>query len=169
MKTFRFLSIAILIGIGLLTTGCYTQMHLAYEWDQPTASGTSSYYSWDDDEQSQKGYNWAETTQTANPNYSSEIDEAASVGIYYKDYETEQWYDDHYVESLSTFEYDQEAYHESSNHWDYYRGYDKGYDRGYRKGYRDGWYDDDFWSTWYAKRWWRINFGWWGDHYEYYS
>ena len=56
MKTFRFLSIAILIGLGLLTTGCYTQMHLAYEWDQPTASGTSSYYSWDDDEQSQKGY-----------------------------------------------------------------------------------------------------------------
>ena len=126
MKTLSFLTLPILIGFGILTTGCYTQMNLAYEWDQPKTSGASTYYSWDNEEQTQKGYNWSETTQTPNPNYSNhklfevtgstsvlgqqsdvsvKLDESASMGIYYKDYDTERWYDEHYVESLSTNDY----------------------------------------------------------------
>lgn len=189
MKTLSFLTLPIIIGFGILTTGCYTQMNVAYEWDQPKTSGASTFYSWDDEERSQKGYNWSETTQTPNPNYSNQklfevtgstsvlgqhsdesvkLDESASMGIYYKDYDTERWYDEHYVESLSTTDY-RDFIDEDSYSWGYDKGYDRGYDRGYRKGYRDGWYDDDFWSSWYAKRWWRFNVGWWGDHYGYYS
>ena len=184
MKAHSFTIMILTIGFGWLSTGCYTQMQLSYDLDRPTQVSENGYYSWDDDERTSSGYNWSSTKQTSNPNYSEErrsqnesstisLDKTSSTNlseqsIYYKDYEAEQWYDEHYIHAINSSNYDSYS-NENGHNYAYDRGYENGFDRGYNRGYRDGWFDDDFWVDWYAKRWWRLHVGWWGGHYGYYS
>ena len=188
MKYHSFIIILFTLVFGWHNTGCYTQMQMSYDLDRPTQVKENEYYSWDDDERTSLGYDWSSTKQTSNPNYSKKlygqngstsnsIDETnyedfTEQGIYYKDYETEQWYDEHYIDVINSANYERNFQvngHDFTYDQGYEKGFDRGYDRGYNRGYRDSWFDDDFWGNWYAKRWWRLHVGWWGGYYGYYS
>ena len=122
MKSHSFIIILLTLVFGWHNTGCYTQMQLSYDLDRPTQIKENGYYSWDDDEQTSLGYDWSSIKQTSNPNYSKKpygqnesisnsIDETnyknfTDHGIYYKDYEAEQWYDEHYIDVINSANYE---------------------------------------------------------------
>ncbi|MEO9886453.1 MAG: hypothetical protein ABJG33_12540, partial [Balneola sp.] len=131
MKRSNILSLSLLVTISIFLSGCYTQFS-SFDKYSSDSDRNSKYYSWNDDELSEAGYYWDDEEQTAKPySYSSEIEDdeyltAEETGLYYKDYEVEQWYKDNNFEGV------------------YWNGYDEGFEDGYQEGYDDG-YNDDFW------------------------
>lgn len=132
--------------LPFLLTGCYTQFQttdrFALEKDR-----YSDYYKWDGYEEGKASKNGAgqETSyQTEEERYLEEEYALEESGIYYKDYETEQWYKDHYVDQY------------------YWKGYDDGFDDGYYKGYRNAYRD----SYVYGYTPWEFN-SWWYRHHRY--
>lgn len=124
MKTSAIKSRLFLFVIPFLFTGCYTQFQT---YDQFPLEGDrySEYYSWDGFEkgretQNQQNHNQPSQQNNGSINNGEEeyIDDELQMemnDIYYIDYETKRWYEEHYANKLF---------------WE-----------GYREGYADGFYD----------------------------
>ena len=154
MKRSNILSLSIIITTSLFLSGCYTQFSSIDRYSSDS-NRNSKYYSWNDDELSEAGYYWDDEEQTAKPySYSSQTQDddyvsAEEAGLYYKDYDAEQWYKDNNFEGV---------------YWD---GYDEGFEDGYQEGYYDG-YDDGSWDSEYYYT--HLRYGWvriYGHHWYY--
>jgi hypothetical protein len=133
MKASKLSSRLSLLIIPLIFSGCYTQFP-AYERSSPEHDRYSDYYAWDGFEDGRENpdavrsysydeYRDSQARQGYSANYYDE-DYAAleEDGIYYKDYETENWYKDNYADNV------------------YWKGYEDGYGNGYEDGF-DGAYE----------------------------
>src|SRR6056297_664982 len=133
MKASKLSSRLSLLIIPLIFSGCYTQFP-AYERSSPEHDRYSDYYAWDGFEDGRenpdavRSYSYDEYRNSqARQGYSADYydeDYAAleEDGIYYKDYETENWYKDNYADNV------------------YWKGYEDGYGNGYEDGF-DGAYE----------------------------
>ncbi|MGN8225988.1 hypothetical protein [Gracilimonas sp. BCB1] len=134
-----------LLLLPFLFTGCYTQFQT---FDQYPLENDrySDYYSWSGFE---KGTT-ADTDDSGTSYYNSDeeeyLDEQLALeedGIYYIDYETEQWYKAHFAEKMF---------------W-----------KGYSAGYNDGFYDGSFhypYNSWFSYN--RYGYGYGYGYYDYY-
>ncbi|MTI89370.1 MAG: hypothetical protein FH748_15545 [Balneolaceae bacterium] len=101
-----------LLLILFFFTGCYTQFQSTNQF--PLDDRYSDYYAWDGFEEGEEY-----TDGYASESYNKEVNsimaqrELEESGVYYKDYETEQWYSQNYVDQT------------------YWEGYDDGYYDGY--------------------------------------
>lgn len=101
-----------LLVLPFLFTGCYTQFQTYDEF--PVGDREyASYYSWDEYEGASEQIAEEREKERALQNEVA----LQEMGIYFQDYETKRWYEDHYADKL------------------YWKGYRDGYD----DGYFDGW------------------------------
>ncbi len=121
-----------LASLSLFLTGCYTQLQ-NLEYSSPTNRGIhKDYYSWgsssstsgetQSDAESPSSTKPAITSKTADQEDVVTEEELAETGIFYKDYETAEWYEDNYADKI------------------YWEGYDDGFSDGYDEGYEDASY-----------------------------
>lgn len=125
MKNSRYFTPVILLTSLFLFTGCYTQLRsLDMFGDDDFYSRRDSYYAWDAYEDAREGENIYAREQTAKEYVQQEAD-AGEYGLYYKDYEAENWYRENDLNDA------------------YRSGYDKGYDYGYMDA-RDDFYAREY-------------------------
>ena len=145
MKYQNSITRLLLLFIPLLFTGCYTQFQ-TYDRYPLENDRYAGYYSWDRFEDA----NGEESSAYYNQGDEEYLDEQLSLeedDIFYKDYETEQWYKENYANKL------------------YWSGYEEGFDDGYEKGYTDA--VDDYYFYGYKP--WAYS-SWYRNHYApYYS
>ncbi|MCR9132427.1 MAG: hypothetical protein NXI08_07630 [bacterium] len=126
-----FLPTISLIVSSFLLSGCYTQLQsLDYSERASNRGIQSEYYSWNSDNENRKAKSGATNYSSNSTAIVSELKEEETdkveIGeIYYKDYETAQWYEDNYADRL------------------YWNGYDEGFSDGYSEGREDG-YDEGY-------------------------
>ncbi|MEX0844783.1 MAG: hypothetical protein WD022_05855 [Balneolaceae bacterium] len=109
-----------LLLLPFLFTGCYTQFQ-TYDKFPLEEDRYAGYYAWDGFEEGRSAQN--QDAQNSEEYYNEDeeyIDEELALemnDIYYQDYETKRWYQEHYANKLF---------------WE-------GYAEGYNDGYYDGW------------------------------
>lgn len=133
-----------LLVLPFLLTGCYTQFQttdrFALEKERYSDYyGSEGYVDRNDNRAGQEV-----SYQTEEERYLEQEYALEESGIYYKDYEAEQWYKDNYADKY------------------YWKGYDDGFDDGYYKGYRNAYRD----SYVYGYTPWAYN-SWWYRHHTY--
>lgn len=136
-KKIPFFSIT-LASLSIFLTGCYTQLQ-NLDYSEPRRGIHADYYTWEDSPSTRKvsdNYTTSDTerveasaaTRAPEKDYTNVQEEdslanSPAIDVYYKDYETEQWYDDHYVNEM------------------YWKGYDDGFADGYDEAYDDFWWE----------------------------
>lgn len=150
MKSSNISNRFFLLVLPFLLTGCYTQFQttdrFALEKDRYSDYyGSEDYVDRNDNRAGQEASYQTEEERDLEEEYILE-----ELGIYYKDYETEQWYKDHYADRY------------------YWKGYDDGFDDGYYKGYRNA-YRDSYvfgYTPWEFNSWWYRHNVWLGFHFN---
>ncbi|HBQ58464.1 MAG TPA: hypothetical protein DD671_02265 [Balneolaceae bacterium] len=117
MKSQKVIHRFFLLFLPFMLTGCYTQFQ-TFDQFPVEDRGYSSNYSWDEYKQeatSEREYQ----KEAVDPEAEALERELAlqEMDIYFQDYETKRWYEEHYANKL------------------FWEGYDAGYD----DGYTDGW------------------------------
>jgi len=146
MKSSNISNRFFLIVLPFLLTGCYTQFQTTERFSSER-DRYSDYYAWDGYEEGntvENGAGQEASYRTEEDRYLEDEYALEESGIYYKDYEAEQWYKDHYADKY------------------YWKGYDDGFDDGYYKGYRNAYRD----SYVYGYTPWAFN-SWWYRHHNY--
>lgn len=102
----------LLLVLPIALTGCYTQFQ-TYDRFPLEEDRYADYNAWDDFEEKQKEVTYDEASYLDEELYLEEND------IYFRDYETQRWYNENFANKL---------------YWE-------GYGDGYQDGYSDGWAD----------------------------
>ena len=134
MKDLIILPNIILITFSFILSGCYTQLQ-SLDYSKPTYRN----HSWD----SYPNSNSPEDLIVSNAHDSTYNDEEYVTeedlqenGIFYKNYEIADWYEDNYADKI------------------YWEGYNDGFEEGYSDGYSDAiddYWDDHFYSLRYTR------------------
>ena len=141
MKVQKYLFGIALASLSIFLTGCYTQLQ-NLEYSSHTNRGIhKDYYAWGSssdtndesaiDAEAPSTTKPAVTSKTSNQEDVVTEDELVVDGIYYKDYEAAEWYEDNYADKI------------------YWEGYDDGFEDGYDEGYEDAnyhYWDAHFYS-----------------------
>lgn len=142
MKNPLLSSKLLLLLIPFFFTGCYTQFQTYDRYDL-NEDDSRGFYSWDGPENARSG-EYDEEEYAGDPSSVSDYEDEAYIDpelklemmeIYYQDYETKQWYEDHYAQNL---------------YWKgYYAGYEDAIFMGYSYNYLFNLPYSYRWYNWY--------------------